>query len=50
MPTTVPATSSRGNEEKSAVNSTYVQYILMVSSKQLLWCAYHVIEEKFIPK
>lgn len=50
MPTTVHATSSRGDEEKSAVNSTYVQYILMVWSKQLMWCTYHVIKEKFIPK
>lgn len=30
MPTTVHASSSRGSEEKSAVNSTYVELILMV--------------------
>lgn len=30
MPTTVHASSSRGSEEKSAVNSTYVQFILVV--------------------
>lgn len=29
MPTTIHATSSRGNEEKSAVNSSYVQRILL---------------------
>lgn len=36
--------------KRNHLYSTYVQCILMVGSKQLLWYTYHVIKEKFIPK